>query len=102
MGGHGAVVAWSNVFPELFVRLYEAALDGDIRTAFELQKRICLLEKIFEIEGPATDGAFLSGVKAALEIAGICGRQVTAPFTKIPDKLMPEVERLMKQCQKEV
>jgi len=98
MGGHGAVVAWANIYPELFVRLYDAARNGDIRTAFDLQKRICVLEKIFEVQGPATDGAFLSGVKAVLEIIGVGGRQVTAPFERIPDKLMPEIERLLKEC----
>ena len=71
---------------------------GDVCVSFDLQKRICVLEKIFEVQGPATDGAFLSGVKAGLEIIGVGGRQVTSPFERIPDKLMPEIERLLKEC----
>jgi N-acetylneuraminate lyase len=39
-GASGCIGAWSNLFPGLFVRMYQAVSKGDLKTAFSLQDSI--------------------------------------------------------------
>jgi dihydrodipicolinate synthase/N-acetylneuraminate lyase len=97
MGGDGAIVALASVAPRLFVKLYAAAKAHDPGTSVDLQNQILQLCTLYSLAGQSTDGAFFAGVKAALEVLGICGRTVSQPFQEMPKNKMREVERLLRR-----
>lgn len=95
LGSDGTVAALASVAPRLFVKLYEAAAAGNVETAWSLQKKAIALGKLFELKGQPTDGAFFAGMKAGLQVLGICGGQVSRPFSPMPAEKMPAVEELL-------
>ena len=53
------------------------------------------------MKGAATDGAFFAGLKAALEVVGICARYTASPFTAMPPEKMRDVEIILAGYQSE-
>lgn len=95
----GFVMALVNVAPRLFVELYEAALMEDLARLRLLQRQVLGLCRLYEVKGAATDGAFFAGLKAALEVLGICARTTAQPFAALPQEKMREVEMILKEYQ---
>jgi dihydrodipicolinate synthase/N-acetylneuraminate lyase len=100
-GACGVVMALVSVVPSLFVELYEAALAEDVVRLRRLQGQVLRLCRLYEVKGAATDGAFFAGLKAALEVVGICGRYTTSPFTAMPPEKMKDVEMILTEYQTE-
>lgn len=98
-GARGAVLALASVTPVLFVQLYEAAVRGDVIQLRRLQQKILRLCHLYEVKGAATDGAFFAGLKAALEVVGICARNTASPFTAMPAEKMRDVEMILAEYQ---
>jgi hypothetical protein len=63
----------------------------------ELQKRSLALGELFVLQGAPTDGAFFAGLKAALQVLGLCGAGVSKPFAPMPLEQMPAVEKLISE-----
>ena len=97
-GAAGAVLALASIIPTLFVQLYESAIKGDIGAVKEAQRRVLALCRIYQVNGASTDGSFFAGVKAALEVLGICDRYVANPFSMLPKASMQEVEAILLQA----
>lgn len=78
LGGHGCVGGGANVWPQLFVALYDAATRGDLPEVERLQSQLGALAIIY------SDGQYgacaIRGIKCALSIIGICDEQMAAPF----------------------
>ena len=85
LGGHGGVTGGANMFPTLYVSLYEAAAAGDIDRANALQ---AVVQQISDSMYAVTDSGarVLQGVKAGLEELGICSGVVAAPFQTYGDR----------------
>lgn len=96
----GAVMALASAVPNLFVELYETALKGDVGRIRQLQKKVLRLCRLYEVKGAPTDGAFFAGLKAALEVLGICGRYTITPFAPMPIEKMREVETLLAEYER--
>lgn len=75
IGAHGGVCGGSNVFPELFVKLYEAARDGRGSEAARLHDLVLEFAAVYR----AGDN-YLRGLKCALSLAGICCDVMAEPF----------------------
>ncbi len=80
-GGHGAVAGGANIFPRLFVDLYEASVAKD------LDKIKVLHEEVMKINDTIYNvGNFSSriakGIKCSLSIMGICNDYMAIPFNK--------------------
>jgi dihydrodipicolinate synthase/N-acetylneuraminate lyase len=97
LGADGTVAALASVAPRLFVRLYEASAACKAQETAALQRRAMALGKLFELKGQPTDGAFFAGLKAGLQVLGICGGQVSSPFSPMPADKMPLVENLLRE-----
>jgi 4-hydroxy-tetrahydrodipicolinate synthase len=100
-GACGVVMALVSVVPNLFVELYETALRGDVEELRRLQRQVLRLCRLYEVKGAATDGAFFAGLKAALEVVGICARYTTPPFADMPPEKMRDVEAILTEYQSE-
>ncbi len=76
IGAHGGVCGGSNVFPELFVKLYQAARDGQCAEVERLQDLVVRFGR-----GVYTAGEnYLRGLKCALSVAGVCSDVMAEPF----------------------
>jgi 4-hydroxy-tetrahydrodipicolinate synthase len=79
LGGHGSMAAGSNVFPELFVELYESAVAGDVERTKEMHRRVLRFGNSV-YHSAAYDANPLRGLKCALSLLGICKEVLTNPF----------------------
>ncbi len=90
-GADGGVVSISNVAPKESVALYNAAKARDIDEVHRLQKLLLRLSKIY------TYGQGVSGMKACLEILGVCKAYTTSPLLPIGESVKDEIRQLLSE-----
>lgn len=78
MGAHGCVGGGSNLWPQLLVDIYYAALHNDDQRVENLQQSLRELGMIYQFGAYAT--GVVRGIKTALEAMGICSGRMAAPF----------------------
>lgn len=87
LGGAGGVNGGANMFPELYVKSYDAAVAGDLETVKKCQKAILHISTaIYNVDG------YLPGLKGALELLGLCSRTLALPYTAMSDAKMVELK----------
>ena len=79
MGGHGGVCGGANLFPQLFVDIYNAAVAGDVATVRNLQVRVMTISQALYGVGRHMS-SFIKGVKCSLDLMGICSDFIAEPF----------------------
>lgn len=79
MGGDGGVCGGANLAPELYVQLYEAAVTGDLREVQRLQHQVLRLSRAVYEVGAAPTG-YLTGVKTAASLLGLCSPRLAEPL----------------------
>ena len=79
MGAHGGVNGGANMFPQLYVSLYEAAKRRDIARVHELQRVVMQISSSIYNVGQH-GSSYLKGLKCALSLLGICGDTLAEPF----------------------
>jgi len=93
MGAHGAVPGLANLAPRLCVALYEAARDMQVERVRELSRALSELYRIHLFDG----SSYFGGLKAALEMIGICqgytARPTASPDTHARARIETEVKR---------
>jgi len=89
LGGDGGVNGGANIFPELFVSLYQAAVRGDTNEVDVLTQRVEKLQQIYSVGKYAS--RFIKATKCALSIQGICSDHMAEPFNHF---LPPERARV--------
>ena len=90
LGGAGGVNGGANMFPELYVKSYNAAVAGDLETVKKCQKAILHISTtIYNVDG------YLPGLKGALELLGLCGRTLALPYTAMSDEKMTALKEAL-------
>jgi 4-hydroxy-tetrahydrodipicolinate synthase len=90
MGAHGGITGGANVYPEIFVKVYQAAAAKDVNKTLELQNRmIAVSRELFSIG--RFGSSYIKGIKTALSLKGICSDVLAQPFNRF---LEPEKERV--------
>ncbi|GAB4500447.1 MAG: 4-hydroxy-tetrahydrodipicolinate synthase [Saprospiraceae bacterium] len=91
-GGDGVISVIANTTPRPFTDMVRAALRQDMPTAQKLNFKLLELYKLLFIEGNPV------GVKAALELQGLCSREVRLPLVPMTEQgvhlMMAELEKL--------
>jgi 4-hydroxy-tetrahydrodipicolinate synthase len=82
-GAHGGVNGGANLFPRLFVELYEAAARHDVVRVAVLQEDVIQLGWIYQVG--RHDSAVVKGLKCALACLGICDERMAEPFEPFTD-----------------
>ncbi len=79
LGGNGGVNSGSNMFPHLFVRLYKAAAEGDLKVVRYLQQAVMEISSVIYSQG---DGGyrFLKGIKKVLSVMEITSNIMALPL----------------------
>lgn len=96
MGSHGGVCGGANLYPDLYVALYEAAATRD----FEKIKiyQACVMEisqNIYQVGGYKS--SYMKGLKTAMSFAGLCQAEFAPPLYPFSET---EVEELRKRVVK--
>lgn len=91
MGGHGGINGGANLFPELYVNMYQAAKSHNIAEVLRLQQFIMQISSsIYKVGKHGS--SYLKGLKCALSILGIINDDfVASPFNKFQ---APEREKI--------
>lgn len=95
MGGHGGVNGGANLFPRLYVALYEAARRGDLVRVRALQGRVQeVVDRLYRVgQHPS---AVIKGIKCAAACLGLCNDFMAEPFHKFRE---PERDRIRQAVQ---
>lgn len=92
-GGDGVISVIANTLPRPFTDLVRAALRQDMPAAQKLNFKLLEFYKLLFIEGNPV------GVKAALELQGICSREVRLPLVPMTETgvhlIMAELENVL-------
>ena len=91
-GGHGCISVTSNVAPEPYVALIEAALRGDFPAALALQDRLIHLHKALFLD------ASPSPTKYAMSVLDLCTEDVRLPVTPCAQAVRPMVLDAMRDA----
>ena len=91
LGAHGGINGGANMFPSLYVGMYEAARRGDVTRVLQLQQIIMQISSTISTIGQH-GSSYLKGLKCALSLLGIIKDDfVASPFYKFNQ---PEREKV--------
>lgn len=90
LGADGVISVVSNAYPKQFSDMIRFCLKGDFVSARPLHYSLTeFIDALFAEGSP-------SGIKAALEIMGICKNEFRLPVVKVSDNMYQHIERLVK------
>jgi 4-hydroxy-tetrahydrodipicolinate synthase len=92
---HGAIPGGANVAPELFVKLYDAAVRRDFKMIDKLQTQVVRLSGIYR-HGRYWS-SYLKGLKSALSLMGICGETMTETFDSFRYGEIKDIKRELEE-----
>ena len=96
LGGHGGVCGGANIFPKLYVDLYDAAVAGDITKVRQLHNKVMWISTTIYSTGKHSS-SFLKGVKCSLNLMNICSDFIEEPFHCFRE---PEKQKIKKYLEK--
>lgn len=90
LGADGVISVVSNAYPKQFSDMIRFCLKGDFVSARPLHYSLTeFIDALFAEGSP-------SGIKAALEIMGICKNEFRLPVVKVSDNMYQHIEKLVK------
>ena len=92
-GGSGGIAGCANVYPQNMVSIYNLFEKGDLNGARKAQDAIRSFRNCFRFGNPNTI------VKKAVELLGYPVGKCRAPFNRIPDEGIREIEKILKENQ---
>jgi len=94
LGAQGGVNGGSNLFPHLYVSLYNAAAEGDLQRVKELRRIVINISaQLYSLSG--FENHCVRVVKYLLSLFGICGETMARPYQELDsDKKQIARERL--------
>jgi len=90
-GGHGAVAGGANMFPKMFVDLYNASVAKDLETISLLREKVLMLYLTIYQVGKHTSG-ILKGIKCGLSVMGICNDYLAPPLHRFNPAERKQIE----------
>jgi 4-hydroxy-tetrahydrodipicolinate synthase len=81
LGAHGGVNGGANMFPGLYVALYEAAAAGDSNSVARFHEQITKISRSIYCVGRDAS-RHIKGIKCALSCLGVCDDYVAQPFRR--------------------
>lgn len=95
MGASGGINGGANLFPELYVELYDAAARRDMAHMKELQQRVMgICTTVYTIGKYGS--SYLKGVKCALSLLGVCDDHISYPYRKFRTEEREKVRAALK------
>ncbi len=80
-GGHGAIAGGANIYPKLFVEMYDASIARDFeKIAILRELNIQLYNTIYAVS--SNSSKYIRGLKCVLATMGICNDYTALPLSK--------------------
>ncbi len=98
MGADGGVNGGANIFPELYVALYNAAKAKNVDEVRRLHRIVMTISAGIYTQGNY-GSSYLKGVKAALNIMGVCSDYLAAPFNKFDEDRRQKIAGVLAEVQ---
>jgi len=80
-GGHGAVPGGANIYPRLFVDLYNASVDRDLDKIAILRDKVMIINNTIYNVGKHTS-RIAKGIKCSLSVMNICDDYMALPLRR--------------------
>ena len=81
LGGNGIVPSTANFVPGMFRQLYDAAVSGDMDTAYRLQDETNEIAKLYQ--AGRTLGQSLTALEVMMQTRGLCTPDMLMPLTRL-------------------
>jgi 4-hydroxy-tetrahydrodipicolinate synthase len=94
IGGDGCVAGGANVWPGLFVAIYDAAVANDEPRLRRLAPKLVEYAKLYAIGGNSI-AAIIGGIKTAVEELGICHAIAAPPLAALASQQRKQVQALL-------
>lgn len=95
LGGDGGVNGGANIFPELFVSLYQATVDEDESKVESLMQQVETLQQIYSVGKYAS--RFIKATKCVLSLKGICSDHMAEPFNHFLQPQRAQVQEILER-----
>lgn len=89
LGAEGVISVIGQSHPEIFSRMVSFALSGDYKTSNQLHYQL------YDYYNPIYDEGNPVGIKACLEVLGICKAVVRSPLSEASNVIKEELKRLL-------
>jgi len=94
MGGHGVISVTGNAFPAEMTQMVRFAQNGDFENARKIHYKLQpVFQALFADGNPA-------GIKAALEILGMCSNNLRLPLVKVKPDVYQRIQMVIADFQK--
>jgi 4-hydroxy-tetrahydrodipicolinate synthase len=100
-GGHGGVNGGANLFPGLYVNLFEAFRAGELPLARRLQAQVMRVSRALYRVGHHPS-AIIKGIKCALACLGVCDDFMAEPFHRFRTEERCKVEQNLQVLKEEI
>ncbi|HTN75859.1 MAG TPA: dihydrodipicolinate synthase family protein [Pirellulaceae bacterium] len=101
LGAHGGVSGGANLFPKLYVKLFQAARSGDLNRAKELHQIILRVSgSLYRIGRHPS--SIIKGIKCALACLGVCDDFLAEPFRRFRPEERALVESRLQMLEAEI
>ena len=94
MGAAGGVNGGANIFPRLYVDLFDATERCDLQKISELQKVVMQISSNLYTIGKY-GSSYLKGVKCALSLMGICDDYLSYPYRRFREEERARVQEVL-------
>jgi 4-hydroxy-tetrahydrodipicolinate synthase len=98
MGGDGGVNGGANLFPQLYVALYQASLDRDFQRMGQLQEQVMEVAAMLYHVGKY-GSSYLKGLKGAASLLGLCSPYLAPPLKQFKEMEMERIGTNLKIVQ---
>jgi 4-hydroxy-tetrahydrodipicolinate synthase len=100
-GGHGGICGGANLFPELYVALYEAARGQNTARVRALHAQVMRVsESLYHVGRHSS--AIIKGIKCALAHLGVCDDYLAEPFHRFREPERSEVKEIVDRLHAEI
>ena len=94
LGANGGVNGGANMFPKLYVDMYNTAVAKDFRKLMPLQQKILQISSTIYTVG-RYGSSYLKGLKCALSLMGICNDFLADPFHKFREEERNKIKQAL-------
>jgi len=101
LGGHGGVNGGANLFPSVYVNLYNSAISGNLEEVRKYHRQVMEIStKLYSVG--SFGSSYLKGLKAALSIMEICSDYMASPLHSFRSTERELVERNLMEIRKNI
>lgn len=96
IGADGGVPGGANIFPQLFVDIYESVKAGQVDKARKLHSNVMQLSKIVYSGGGYGSSNVINGIKCALKHMNICNDYIAKPLNNASRDKAEKIKQYLK------